>query len=201
MAWIDKNPQAAEQSEMKKRKKLYGLVRLYTDVTRNRFWLVKFTNARKTIDVQINIDKGNTTFRKAKRGVPWECVLSKGIMAFARQHSHLFPHPVLHAYTIRSAIYLVTREHGQPTHAVRYLHDFGSLASRFDRITKDRFLEEFDGHGFNLRLRPAKKGGHIESNPNRIHGKAGDSRAIPISRGALGRAQEAGFTEDSRIGA
>jgi hypothetical protein len=177
----------------KKRKRT---VRLYTDVNRNLFWTVPFVDAQQVVETPILFSKGLVC--KANRGICYECVLARGIQDYADGNPGHFPHDVLHVYVQRSAIYIIDKyakdRGGAPAHAVRYFHSFGSITHSFDKITKRQFLQQFNGHGFILRLRPAKRGGPKGTERDIGRSRPGKIGVQTMSRGALGRAQEAGLT-------
>jgi hypothetical protein len=135
--------------------------------------------------------------KHAKRGEPWECWFAKAIMAFAKKQPNAFPHPVIHAYVIRSAIYIIDRvRDGHVSHAVRYHHDRGPLTRVFDLLSKRSFLRYLEREGlakeFDLIMRPAESGGHREPSDHvRKHGDPGTGRPPTFSRGAYLRAKEA----------
>jgi len=149
-----------------------------------------FSDGLRGIPVRINITKELlSTTRKAS---PFECVLARGITAYAKANPDLFPHKVLYVYVTRSAAYLVDKKkNGQMSHAIRYMHGFARMTETFDSITKDQFIKRFDGHGFVLKLRPGRK---YRAGESHLGGNGtGGSRSIKISRGAEARARAAGL--------
>jgi hypothetical protein len=170
-------------------------VRLYTDVNRNRFSRVKFSDAKRAVDVWITMD--DSLVEESRQGMPYECVLAKGIMRAVGANTNLFPHKVWHAHVLPRSIYLVDRVDGQATHAIRYQHDFAHLTYAFDSITKQEFIKQFGKGGFKFRLRTVKKRGGVElpgARETRRKGGAGDPNVSNrVSRGAYGRAVRAGF--------
>lgn len=163
--------------------------RLYTEYP-DKYWRVPYHNGRGPILIPIGLNRA--TIRRCRRGIPFECVLADGIVAYAREHPEAFPHPVLYAYVERTAIYLVDRfKDGQPGHGVRYGHSFTKLTEYFDKISEKQFVNEYDGHGFTLTLLSGRKfrGGEATTGGN----GTGGSRSHIVSRGAMARAQAAGL--------
>jgi hypothetical protein len=151
---------------------------------------VQFSNGINRIPVTILMT--TTSLTKNKRGFPFECVLAHGVEDFAKEHPDAFPHKVMYVYVTKSSIYIVDRfKDGQPSHAMRYQHSFAKMVGTFDRMTKERFIEKYDGIGFTLTLCPGRKYRKGEST---IGGNgSGGSRSHKISRGAMERAQAAGL--------
>jgi hypothetical protein len=168
--------------------------RLYTDAKKGHYWKVPFDDAKVAIETIIQFSKALVC--KAKQGICYECVLARGIQDFADANPDAFPHEVHHVYVTRTAIYIVDKfakdRGGAPSHAIRYIHSFSNLTHSFDKISKAKFLEQYNGFGLHLLLRPAKKGGR---NPNRDRSSdVGRKRpGIQGSRGAMNRAIEAGI--------
>src|SRR4249919_1086347 len=130
------------------------------DVKRKIYITVPCKDASSILDIPIVFTR--PLIRRAKRGSPYECVISEGIRQYAKDHPNAFPHLVLYVYVIASVIYIIDkwRADGQAGHMYRYMHDFGHIAGTFDKITKKEFADRFDGQGFTLRIRPPKTGGH-----------------------------------------
>jgi hypothetical protein len=175
---------------MRKPAKKKRYVRLYTDVIRNRYWKVEFSDGAKTIPVSILMT--TTSLACNKRGDPFECVLAHGIEDFVKLQPEKFPHPVLYAYVTRSAVYLIDRiKDGQPSHAVRYMHGFSKWTETFDMMTKAQFAAKYDGVGFVMNLSPGRKYRQGESTEG--GNGTGGSRSHKVHRGAMERAIAAGF--------
>jgi hypothetical protein len=175
-------------------------VRLYTDVKRNLYWTLPYTDAQVRVPVPVLLTA--CIVAKSSRGVPFECVLANAIMEYASQNPEAFPHKVMHAFVIKSRIYLIDRyaPGGQPAHAIRYFHDYGGIAVKFDKISKRKFLEKFNGEGFTLSLRPPIKGG--KKAPYNVVRHSGPAhRKTVVSRGALRRAIDAGLMPLTRAAA
>jgi hypothetical protein len=181
---------------MTKKSKL-RYVRLYTDVVRDRYWKVSFSDGTKKIPVDILMTENS--IGKNQRGIPFECVLAHGIEKFAKDHPGHFPHPVLHVYVTRSAVYIIDRfKDGQPSHAVRYMHAFARWTRTFDKMTKAQFLAKYDGVGFRLNLNPGRvyRVGEATTGGNgngRRSINDGSRSFLKVCRGALKRAQDAGL--------
>lgn len=178
-------------------------VRLYTDVIKGMYWLVVFMDAKNRVEVPVTV----AALKNAKRGYPWECWLAQAIMKYIQENPSAFSEAITKianehktfVYVIRSTIYIIDRyKNGQPSHALRYFHDFGPLTRKFDRLSKVQFLELIGDKDLILMLRPAKYGGHREPDigrrPSRNKKRPKDAGGTQIvSHGALGRAQEAGL--------
>lgn len=188
------------------KKKNRRLVRLYIDVEKGFYYLLPFTDSKKKLELPVTIE----SLAHAKRGYPWECWVAQAITKFAKENPDSFSHPVLFVYVIRSAIYIVDRyKNGQPSHAVRYFHDFGPITKKFDKLPKKKFLKAINGSADDLvlKMRPAKHGGHVEprkgrratrdmENPvSKAKGSIGGVKAV--SRGAMLRAKDAGLIPQS----
>jgi hypothetical protein len=160
--------------------------RLYNDVGRKLYWKVKFVDAKQRITIPIEVT--HSLIKRSARGCPLECLIANGLQDFAAQHPDAFPHPVLYAYVIRKAIYLITRIEGVPTHAVRYFHDQAHNIESWDAKERQQLRTLI------VHLRPAKKRGGVEppgARDRRRHGPVGPQ--LPISTGAFFRAQQAGY--------
>lgn len=180
---------AKRQRQPKKR-----FVRLYTDYVKGHYWKVQYSDGVDKILVDILMS--TMTLTKNKRGFPFECVIAHGIEDYAKAHPECFPHPVLFAYVTKTAVYIVDRfKNGQPFHAWRYAHTFARMVNAFDRMTKEKFVERYNGTGFTLALSPGRKSRAGESH---VGGNGeGGSRSHKISRGAMERAQAAGLIPTS----
>lgn len=177
----------------------HSLVRLYIDIRKGLYWLLAFTNAKSKIEIPVTM----SSLEKAKRGEPWECWLAKAITKFSKEHPDAFPHEVKYVYVIRSAIYIVDRyKNGQPSHAVRYFHDRGTVVKQFDRLSRADFLKFFTenfGEEMILTMRPAvKRGGEDRPGardrrrkPDEMRHGTGGVQAV--SHGAMRRAKDAGL--------
>ena len=168
--------------------------RLYTDVNRNRFIRVKFSDAKKPVDAWIKFS--DELVADAKKGKPFECVLAMGTMQAVAENPNLFPHPVLYAHFLPRTVYLVDKVNGQPIHAIRYQHDFSHLTYAFDKITKAEFTKRFGKGGLKLHLRPVKNKGGAEPEGARETRERKDrdpNTVNRVSRGAQRRAEDAGF--------
>lgn len=177
---------------MRKRKKLRR-TKLYTRYP-DMFDYIEYSDGKHTIPMNIMMtgDLIDTT----ARGIPYECIISKGIQAFANANPMVFPHKVLYVYVIKCTVYIVDEiKKGKISHAWRYQHSFSGLAKTFDKISAKAFKERYDGVGFNLRLRPPPPP-QTGRPPGRPKGSSGTHSHI-ISRGALGRAQDAGLVPRS----
>lgn len=184
---------------MPRRKKNHmRLVRLYLDAVRGDYFYTTFTDAKTVIDVPMPLK----TLAEARRGYPWECWLAASIQNFANKNPKAFPHKVLFVYVIRSTIYIVSRKkNGQPSHAVRYFHDFGPLTKAFDQMSRAAFVKYINGDESVqvLRLRPAKtrkdaQHKDAERTEDRTGRKPG--LGVCVSRGAMRRAIDAGLRPD-----
>ena len=179
-------------------KRLKNTVRLYTDTTRNKYWRVIFVNAKTSIRVPVDVT--TSLLRRCVRGHPFECVYANGIMDYAEKNPDAFPHKVLHVYVIKRVIYIIVREDGVPTHAVRYFHDGGDAADAYDIGERQKLGPLI------LQLRPAKKRGGSEPPGARDRRRSDEQRnvdrrrRIPKSRGAALRALRAGYETPQRIG-
>ena len=177
-------------------KKKTRSVKLYTRWP-DRFLRVKFSDAKRAVDVVITADDFDAAVDDAKRGHPWECVLALGVLRAARRNPELFPHPVIHNHVNRRSFYAIDKVNGQPTHSVRYQHDFSHLTYAFDTMTKAAFRKTFGQRGLRLRLRPVKKRGGDElpgARETRVRVRdQTHSVGAGTSRGAGRRAEDAGF--------
>lgn len=173
---------------MRKKKKLRK-TKLYIKYPHQYDW-VEYSDGTRLIPVNIMMqaDLLSTT----TRGVPYECVIARGVMAFAKAHPEFFGHKVLYVYVNKTSVYIVdVFKHGRPSHAWRYQHTFSSLTKTFDKITPEAFLARYDGVGFNLKLKPARA---FRQGEAKVGGNGtGGSRSNKASRGALARAIEAGL--------
>jgi hypothetical protein len=170
------------------------LVRLYIDIARGTYWLVKFTDADETLEI------GKEWLIKAlellpKRGRPFDCWLAIAIRLYAEANPDAFSHRVLHPYVLRSRIYLVDRfKNGQPSHAVRYFHNLRYLIRQFDKLTTVQFLKLIEDKDISLIMRPARTGGSDKADSTRKYRERTQGNKQPsISKGALQRAKDAGL--------
>lgn len=170
------------------RKKRPHKARLYLDVARNLYWDVPLSVGTQTIHVPVL----TSALRGAQRGYPWACWLAEAIMAYAKKHPEEFPHSVLYAYVIASAIFLIDKISGQPAHAFKYKHNFGPYISKFDTMNRRSFLRFVNGNKeLTLAIKPGRKRRIGET---RIGGNGtGGGRTMTVSHGAKRRAIAAGL--------
>jgi hypothetical protein len=175
---------------MAKRKTPPARTRLYVDVPRDLYWNIPLTIGNKTIAVPLKA----SALRGAQRGYPWECWLACAIMDYAKQNPDAFPHPVLYAYVTTSAIFLIDKIKGQPTHAVKYQHNFGPYIKKFDTLSRRAFLRWINGNSdLSLTIKPgrARRVGVTRDGGTGKH--TGGPRTKTISHGAKRRAIMAGL--------
>lgn len=175
-------------------------VKLYLDPKDPKKYLVipLVYRGNKSIDVPIIMD--NAHLKLGRKGKPFECILSNAIEEHAAVNPDAYPHQVLHAYVIKSAVYIISNlQNGQTIPAVgyHYLHNYRSFTDKFDMLTPRTFKRRFKDKHFTLLLYPAKTGGHSEKIPGRVHGNPGRGggklSTHMASRGALLRAVKAGY--------
>jgi hypothetical protein len=169
-----------------------GTTRLYLDRKHRTYITVYWEDATHEADVPLSF--GPAKLKRSKRGYPFECVAAINIGDLAQHDPKAFKHRVTGpAYVIRSIVYLPFRNHpgGIPSHVKRYDHNFILGSRKFDKYTKQRFLEEFGERGFLMKLKPPRVHGTRAGNRGRnfVHGK----RTKTISRGAETRWRDAGI--------
>jgi hypothetical protein len=161
------------------------------DQKKSRWDKVKYSDGRVIIQVPISMTKD--FLDGVKRGSTYECVLARGIKAWAKANPDELPHPFEYVEVTRTAIYVVDAyRNGRPSHAVRYMHGFSSMTKTFDVITKAQFKKRFEGHGFTLTLKPGRKYRAGESKDGG-NGKGGSRTHKVSARGARLRAEDAGL--------
>ena len=176
---------------MAKRRRGRKTVRLYTKDDLSDWIFVEYIDGRSQIEFLLSLNRH--FIGASKRGLPWECLLVKGILLAAEQDPSLFPHVVKHAYVIGNAVYIVDRKPQrahQLMHCIRYNHNFTKTLREFDTYSKRRFIRKFGDTGATIRLKPP-----------RIHGTAGVSgtqhrttgERTRVLRGAERRARDAGL--------
>jgi hypothetical protein len=176
--------------------------KLHYDRTGKHYDSVFYCDGKDIINVPVTIDAA--LVNGSRKANPWECLLQRALMLYARRYPGAFPHPMIDAYVIRSAIWIIVRVHPggrAPSHCVRYFFHFkmpdgsGMNADEtFDQLTKTEFLKRFNGGGFTLVLRPAVRRGGAEgpgARNERRHPNDDPSRKprLIVSRGAQRRAQ------------
>ncbi len=172
----------------KKRKR--KIVRLYTKDDLSDWIFAEYIDARSTINFSIFLNRHFIGI--SQRGLPWECLLVKGIMKAANDDPGLFPHPVKHAYVTGNTVYVLDRKPKrahQLVHTVRYQHNFTKVLRKFDTFSKTKFMDEFGEQGCEVTIKPP-----------RLHGVPGVRGArrttgerLRVLRGAERRARDAGL--------
>jgi hypothetical protein len=168
-------------------------VKLYTKDDLSAWIFADYTDARSGIEVPATLDRHFVG--RAKKGLPWECLVVLAILAAVKKDPNLFPHPVKHAYVIGQTAYIIVshpKRGNQILRCVRYHHNFTRKLRKFDKFTKRTFLRHFGDQGCVIRL----------SKPRKNHGLAGERSTLPSRRdgsrakvldGAERRAADAGL--------
>lgn len=183
-------------------------INLYLDPERTKWWEVEFIHSEKTIaGLMLNM---NNICRTSQPGRPWECIMANCIMGEVKKNPKLFPHPVLHAYVINSAVYLIDKlkrdsptGKNVPVHAVRYRFEQGPVARLYDKENAKHgpevALEAVKTYvgtepiRFSLMRSQSRRDGS-PSGPKRGHvGSKPGSRTHHVSQGAKARAENAGL--------
>jgi hypothetical protein len=167
-------------------------VKLYLDVEKDLFWNPMLTMGKANISVPVLA----SDIPRAKKGYPWACWLAEAIMRLAETNPKAFPHPVLYAYVIKTVAFIVNKIDGQPTNAVKYAHNFGSLVDMFDKMSKADFVKFINGTDLVLKLSPGRERRIGES---AIGGNTSTGRrTLTVAKGARRRAENAGLLPASR---
>lgn len=175
------------------------MVKLYTSDGLKTWEWSKWVNAKVPVTLTLKLDK--LFVNASRRGVPWKCLLARGIRLAAQADRTLFPHKVLFVYVIGSVLYILIRrrETSQQEHlCVKYAHNFTKTLRKFDDITKAQFVELFGSTGVEIRLHPVRiPHQRRQPNPNlprqrRPRPEPGE-RQQPRLVGAYRRAVDAGL--------
>lgn len=158
------------------------------------YWVVDVSDAKQ--DVVINGSAVHAL--KAARGQTIGCAMSK----VAADNRDAFPHPVILIAFEKSVAYVVDRVNaeGQPCHAVKYAHSYGSLTEKNDTGALKRLAArkpEVMSRSFTLR-KPQKSRKAKVSPPTGEHRVDGTAAPKPrggvsVHRGAMRRAVKAGL--------
>jgi hypothetical protein len=170
-------------------------VKLYTRDDCKTWQFAEYVNARTGVEFPVNLDRH--FIGTSKRGLPWECLLSKAIQKAHEGDWDMFPHPVIHpAYVIGTHVYIITaypKRGNQLPQTVRYEHNFTRTLRKFDKFTKRTFLKHFGDTGCIVKLRPPK------ADAARHHGERSatpskrDGTRTRVLNGAQRRAHDAGL--------
>lgn len=168
-----------------------------TDTCSDYFW-GKVVDATASIDFLLKLD--GLFIEKSRRGLPWKCLLARGIVAASEADRSLFGFTVRYAYTDGSLVYVFSNvsRRRTPT-AICFRHNFTKTLRQFDQITKAQFIELFGATGVDIRLRPPVRRRHDEERapsrpqPSRrpSEHEAGERRIV----GARKRALDAGLLD------
>jgi hypothetical protein len=170
-------------------------VKLYTRDDCKTWQFAEYVNARSGVEFAVTLDRH--FIGTSKRGLPWECLLSKAIERAHTENPGLFDHPVIHpAYVIGMQVYIITaypKRGNQLPQTVRYDHNFTAKLRKFDKFTKRTFIKHFGDEGCIVRLRPPR------ADAQRPHGERSatpsrrDKSRTRVLNGALRRAHDAGL--------
>ena len=102
-------------------------------------------------------------------GMPWDCLLVKGVLQYVAKVPNVFPHECLYPYFTARAAYIVDKKVNKAKpparpHSVRYMVDVTDLLDAFDDqcITLAMIKAKF-GEQYILRMWAAKKRGGDEA--------------------------------------
>lgn len=155
-----------------------------------RWWTVRVTDAKRDVTVNGNAAQALAAYQ----GVTIGCAVSNVVIQ--PDNAKTFPHPVLLVAVTKSSVLVVDRlnRSGQPSHAVRYHHNYGHIVDRNDRGTLKKMVAENPSimeRAFTLRVPRKFRSGEW---PDR---KSGRKTVRTVYRGALRRAIEAGLISEA----
>lgn len=179
-------------------------VKMYVTDDCSDWFYAQWVNAKDSVEFNLTVDR--LFIQQSRRGMPWKCILSRGVFLAAERDPELFGHPVRFAYTIGSSLYILIRS--SPKHAreyplaVRYRHNFTKMLRAFDTMSKQQFVEHFGEHGVDIRLVAPRRrnlnGDHVVSRAQPARApterETGERRLV----GAELRAKEAGLLNKKR---
>ena len=179
---------------MSKRAKKKQTARIYytePGSTAPLYWTVNVTDAKVPVKI-------NGTLKDALQGAPGSTV-GCHLSLCAKRNKEKFPHPFfLAAFTGSRALVVDQVKNGKPYHAVRYIHDYGSLVELNDTDKKKsviRAMPQLAEREFTLSV-PWRQKSRPQSVVVRPRGNRPDgvgNKKPYVSRGALKRAVAAGF--------
>jgi len=156
----------------------------------------QFVDAKTSVRVPIEFTADK--IKRGRPGMPWECVIARELLDYAKKNPHVLSHPCLHVYVTRRAIYIIDRKVNRDRppmylHSVRYFVDLSKVLDAFDdkNVTPAKFKKAF-GDRMILHLRPAKKRGGDEG-PHARDTRVRKATTITASHGAWRRARDAGL--------
>jgi hypothetical protein len=183
-----------------------GFKKFYVNDTCTEFFWGKVVDGTTYIDFQMLMDA--LFIEASRRGLPWKCLLARGIIVASENDRTLFPFVVKYCYVEGSMCYLFsvkrpTERNPHPV-ALAFRHNFTKTLRQFDRISKAQFIELFGDAGVNIRLRPPRRQHHDEDRDpgrpqphrRRTEREAGERRIV----GARKRALDAGLLDMFMLG-
>jgi hypothetical protein len=186
---------------MKGRRGKMRSLSFYNSEGEKRRVFARVYDARHSVSMNLLLD--NYLIVTSDRGVPWNCLLSRG----CKRHKNQFPHRVLEAFAIGGSIYVQTtsvNRAGQLPTFIRYRHNFTPKLRKFDTFSRARFLDHFGDKGVEVEFLPPRpastnpQSGEHKKPERRREQRHPTSANTLIARGAYRRALDAGLVFETR---
>jgi hypothetical protein len=169
---------------MKGRRGKMRSLSFYNSEGEKRRVFARVYDARHSVSMNLLLD--NYLIVTSDRGVPWNCLLSRG----CKRHKNQFPHRVLEAFAIGGSIYVQTTSVNR--------------AGQLPTFSRARFLDHFGDKGVEVEFLPPRpastnpQSGEHKKPERRREQRHPTSANTLIARGAYRRALDAGLVFETR---